>query len=164
MELVAVVAMTKDRIIATETGVPWDHPDDVSQYKNRVANNPVIVGRTTYESMLPDPPGSQHLVLSQSLEETNSKTVTIVNTVREALSVAADMDAHTIYVVGGGQTYKSLLKEYNRIVVTIVDDVINPDEYDRIVRFPEWRGDNWIRANIDDSYKDFRIEFWKSTN
>lgn len=163
MELVAVVAMTEDRIIATEDGVPWDHPEDVKQYKNRVAKSPVIVGRTTYESMLPDPPGDRHIVLSRTLNETDAPTATVAHTVRDALLAAEKIGAKTTYVIGGGQIYDALLEEYDRMIITVVEDEINPQEHDRIIKYPSWPASKWKKTRTKDSYEGFRIDFWNST-
>ena len=164
MELVAVVAMTEDRIIATEDDVPWDYPADVAQYKNRVAEHPVILGRTTYESMLPEPPGRRHIVLSRSLESVDSETATIARSPADALATAAEMDAETVYVLGGGEIYEAFLPEYDRMVISVVEYPIDHESCRRLVRFPEWDDAAWRKVSVDDSYDGFRIDFWESAD
>ncbi|MFB6252660.1 MAG: dihydrofolate reductase [Halobellus sp.] len=164
MELVAVVAMTEDRVIATENDVPWNYPADVKQYKDRVSESPVILGRQTYESMLPDPPGRRHIVLSRSLETAGPATATIARSPAEALTMAAEMDAETVYVLGGGEIYDAFLPEYDRMVISVVDYLIDHESCRRIVRFPEWDDTAWEKVSIDNSYNGFRIDFWESTD
>ena len=164
MEFVAVVAMTEDRIIATEDGVPWDYPEDVKQYKDRVSENPVIVGRTTYESMLPNPPGARQIVMSRSLESVDSPMAIVAKSVADAVAEAKNIGNKTTYIIGGGEIYNLLSDEFDRMVVTIVEDTIDPTAYDQIVCFPKWDQNRWTIYDTDDSYAGFRIEFWKRTD
>jgi len=161
MEFVAVVAMTEDRIIATEDGVPWNYPEDIKQYKQRVAGNPVIVGRTTYQSMLPNPPGASQIVLSRSLSSVDSAAAIVVESVADAVAEATNTGADTVYIIGGGEIYDILLEEYDRMVITVVEDTIDPTAYDQVIRFPKWDQNQWTIAATDGSYTGFRIEFWE---
>lgn len=164
MEFVAVVAMTEDRIIATEDGVPWDYPKDVKIYKNRVAGSPVIVGRTTYDSMLPNLPGASQIVLSRSLDSVESSTAVVAESASNAVAEATNFDTETVYIIGGSKIYDILLEEYDKMVITIVEDNINPNAYHQVLRFPKWNKEQWKMADIDDSYAGFRIEFWTRIN
>jgi len=154
--LIAVAAMTEDRIIANESGVPWTHPADVRQYKRRVADSPVVVGRRTYEEMRPDPPGRRQIVLSRSAPTYPGETVTVADGVETALAAADGAD--TVYVIGGGQVYESLLPYYDEMVLTVVDDEIEATP--GTIRFPAWDRSAWTRTRTDDSVDGFRIEFW----
>jgi dihydrofolate reductase len=157
--LVAVAAMTEDRIVADDSGVPWHHPEDVRQYKRRVADDTVIVGRTTYESMRPDPPGRRQVVLSRSVSSYPEVTTTVVDGVDAAL--AAVDECETVYVVGGGQVYEAFLPYYDEMVLTIVAAEIEATPESRY--FPAWDRSAWTRTRTDDVADGFRIEFWTRT-
>jgi dihydrofolate reductase len=161
MEIVAVVAMTEDRIIATEDGVPWDYPEDIKQYKERVSGSPVIVGRATYQAMRPDLPGASQIVLSRSLDSIDSPTAVVAESVTDAVTVATNIGDDTTYVIGGGEIYHSLLEEYDRMAITIVENTVDPAAYDYVVYFPNWNKDQWALTATDDSFAGFRIEFWE---
>lgn len=159
VNLIAVAAMTENRIIADDAGVPWHHPEDVRQYKRRVADAPVIVGRTTYEGMRPDPPGRSQIVLSRSAPTYPERSVTVVDGVDAALAAAADTGATTVYVIGGGQVYEAFLPHYDEMILTVVDDDVEAVPGARF--FPAWDRSVWMRARTDDSFDGFRIEFWE---
>lgn len=158
MQLVAVAAMTRDRLIAKDGEVPWNHPADVAQYKRRVADSPVVLGRTTFEDMYPEPPGSRQIVLSRSLDGHESPTVTVVGDVEAALEAAAATGADRVYVLGGGQVYDAFLPHYDEMVLTVVADVVDADG--DVTVFPDWDRDEWRRTRVDDAAEGFRIEFW----
>jgi dihydrofolate reductase len=157
--LIAVAAMTEDRIIADDSGVPWDHPEDVRQYKRRVADDTVIVGRTTYGGMRPDPPGRRQIVLSRSVSGYPEETATVVGGVDAAL--AAVDESETTYVIGGGQVYEAFLPHYDEMVLTVVADDVEATPETR--SFPAWDRSAWTRTRTDDAADGFRIEFWTRT-
>jgi len=159
VKLIAVAAMTEDRIIADDAGVPWDHPEDVRQYKRRVADAPVVVGRTTYEGMRPDPPGRRQIVLSRSSPTYPEETVTVVDGVEAALDTAAATGAETVYVIGGGQVYEAFLPHYDELILTVVEDAVDTTAGARF--FPAWDRSAWTLTHTDDSFDGFRIEFWE---
>lgn len=160
MDVVAIAAMTPDRVIATESGVPWDYPEDERQYKERVRDDPVVLGRRTYQSMYPDLPGRRQIVLSRSDHTADLSTAVYVTDPDEALSEARRSDAETLYVIGGGQIYALFLDDYDRMTISVVEDEVD-DDAAGVVRFPEWDRSAWEKARTDDSYSGFRIDFWE---
>lgn len=161
MNLIAVAAMTEDRLVAHEAGVPWHHPEDVRQYKRRVADAPVIVGRTTYEGMRPDPPGRRQVVLSRSVSAYPEATASVVDGVEAAIETATATGAETTYVIGGAEVYEAFLPHYDRMVLTIVADEVDPTSGARF--FPAWDRSAWTRTRTDDA-EGFRIEHWVRTD
>ena len=53
MTIVMVWAQTPGGVIAADGELPWDVPEDFEHFRLTVAGRPVIVGRTTWESMPP---------------------------------------------------------------------------------------------------------------
>jgi dihydrofolate reductase len=51
--LIAIAAMTKDRLIGSYNTLPWYIPEDLQRFKQLTRGNTVIMGRKTYDS-LPD--------------------------------------------------------------------------------------------------------------
>jgi dihydrofolate reductase len=52
MELVSVAALADNRVIGDAGELPWPSiPADKQQYRARIANDPVILGRVTFDSM-----------------------------------------------------------------------------------------------------------------
>lgn len=162
VNLIAVAAMTADRIVANESGVPWDHPEDVRQYRRRVAEDPVVVGRTTYESMRPDPPGRRHVVLSRSSPTYPEGTVTVAESVGAALEGLAASGDERAYVIGGAQVYDAFLPHYTGMALTVVEDEVA--ETDGTKRFPEWDRDDWTLTRTDEGYEGFRVDYWTRTD
>ncbi len=89
MRLVSVAAVAENGVIGNDGEVPWPHlPADVEQYRERVADSPVILGRKTFESMREDLPGSRQIVVSRSADAVDDPTALVAGGVEAALDAA----------------------------------------------------------------------------
>jgi dihydrofolate reductase len=78
MKIIAVLAMTPDRLIGNAGKLPWNIPEDLAHFQKITKNNTVIMGRKTYFS-LPKKyrplPKRRNIVLSRNdFSETESYT------------------------------------------------------------------------------------------
>lgn len=83
MRLTLIAAVDRDGSIGSKDGVPWEYPDDVEQYRERIGDEPTIIGRRTFEQMT-DPPGDPIVVTRQVDYE--APEATVANGVGEALA------------------------------------------------------------------------------
>ncbi|WP_435072811.1 dihydrofolate reductase [Halorubrum sp. HHNYT27] len=182
MQLVSVAALAENRVIGNEGGVPWpDLPEDVRQYRARVANSPVVLGRRTFESMRGDLPGSRQIVVSRTLDTVDEPTATVVDGVDAALALARELVAEpagtgatddvagelsptdsgalnspepVVYVLGGGSVYELFQPHVDRMVLSHVDGV-----YDGDTHFPAWDEAEWTVAD-ETPYEGFTVREW----
>ena len=52
MQLSIIVALSRNLLIGTETGLPWHLPADLKQFRRITMGKPVILGRKTMESCM----------------------------------------------------------------------------------------------------------------
>lgn len=91
MKLVSVAALAENRVIGNDGGVPWPElPEDVSQYRARVADSPVVLGRWTFESMREDLPGRRQIVVSRSVDSVDAPTAVVADGVDAATELARE--------------------------------------------------------------------------
>lgn len=154
MELVAVAAVAENNVIGRDTEIPWDLPEDKRQYRARIADDPVILGRRTFEWMLDDLPGRAQIVLSRSRPEYDIPTASIASSVEEAISIAERHEAPVAYVIGGAAIYALFQPHLDRMILTRVPGTYEGDAY-----YPEWEQDEWILAE-ETEYENFTIEEW----
>lgn len=155
MQLVSVAAIADNRAIGIDGELPWPSiPADKKQYRDRIANDPVILGRKTFESMLDDLPGSAQIVLSRSEQEFDVETAHHARTVDEAIELAASLGAETAYVIGGAAIYDLFQPHVDRMVLSRVDG-----EYDGDTFYPEWDDDEWwLESEVP--YDRFTLQEW----
>jgi dihydrofolate reductase len=139
MELVSVAALAENRVIGTDGELPWPSiPADRRQYRDRVADAPVVLGRKTFESMREDLPGSEQVVLSR----------------QEAIAVASSSGADRAYVLGGAGIYALFQPRLDRMVLSRVPGSYAGDAY-----YPEWNRNAWTLVE-ETEYEAFVLEQW----
>lgn len=156
MELVSVAAVADNLVIGRDGELPWDSlPEDKQQYRARIADAPVILGRRTFESMLDDLPGRAQIVLSRTEREYDIETAYHAGSVEEAVDIAASLGAETAYVIGGADVYALFQPHLDRMVLSRV-----PDEYDGDAYYPEWNPDDWELVD-ETPFAGFTVEEWE---
>jgi len=155
MELVSVAAIDETRAIGIAGELPWPSiPADKEQYRKRIADHPVILGRVTYESMLDDLPGRAQIVLSRSEQSFEVETAHYASGVDEAVEIAAGLGSETAYVIGGEKIYQLFQPHLDRMVLSRV-----PGTYDADTYYPEWNEEHWELGSTTE-YDRFMLEEW----
>ncbi|MGM0685215.1 MAG: dihydrofolate reductase [Halobacteriota archaeon] len=161
MQLVSVAALAENRVIGNDGGVPWpDLPEDVRQYRERVADSPVILGHKTFESMRGDLPGRRQIVVSRTVDAVDDPTAVVAGGVDAAIELARELvgdraDPETaVYVLGGGTIYELFQPRVDRMALSHVDGVYEGD-----TRFPAWDEVEW-RVVGETEYEGFTLREW----
>lgn len=155
MELITVAAVAENGAIGKDGELPWPSiPADKRQYRDRIAEDPVILGRVTFESMLNDLPGTAQIVLSRSQQEFDVESAHHASDVDDAIAVAESLGTDRAYVIGGAVIYDLFQPVVDRMVLSRI-----PDEYEGDASFPEWDPDEWDLVDRVE-YDDFTLEEW----
>lgn len=157
MELVSVAALAENRVIGDNGEVPWDIPADREQYRLRIADAPVILGRVTFELMRDDLPGLIQVVMSRSDHEYDTPTAFHASSVSEAVDIAKDHDSDSAYVIGGAGIFRLFQPHLDRMILSRIPGNYKGDAY-----YPEWERDNWSLVKTTD-YEEFSLEEWVRT-
>lgn len=112
--LIAIVAMSSNRVIGRDGTLPWHFPEDLKFFKRTTLGHPILMGRTTHESIGRPLPGRQNIVLSRTLAPREG--ITVIREVAELADVCAP-DA-TVFVIGGAQVYEALLPRCDGLYLT----------------------------------------------
>ena len=155
MELVSVAAVAENGVIGKDGELPWPSiPADRRQYRDRIAEWPVILGRVTFDSMREDLPGSAQIVMSRSGQALDVETATPVESVDRAIAVAESMGVDRAYVLGGAAIYELFQPHVDRMVLSRVHGSYDGDSY-----FPEWDDTEFERRETTE-YDRFTLEEW----
>ena len=159
MRLVSVAAVAENGVIGDDGAVPWPPlPADIEQYRARVDDAPVILGRRTFESMREDLPGTQQIIVSRRLETLAEPTAVVAADVEEALTLASEQTTDDVaYVLGGATIYELFQPFVDEMALSHVDG-----RYDGDARFPSWDRDEWIVA-AETEYEGFTVREWRRT-
>ncbi|WP_458187752.1 dihydrofolate reductase [Haladaptatus sp. NG-WS-4] len=145
--LVFVAAVAENGVIGRDGGMPWHYPDDLRHFKETTMGHPVVMGRTTYESIaarIDGPlPGRTNVVLSRSNPDLPDEVV-LVHGVKEALDAVAELD-DVAFVVGGATVYEQFLPHADEMMLTEIHE-----EYKGDTHFPEWNAEEWREVERDE--------------
>ena len=134
-----IVAIGKgDRALGNNNELLWHIPEDLKRFKELTLGHPIIMGRKTWES-LPEKfrplPERTNIVITRN-ESLVADGATVAASLEEALTAGRGAQGgEEIFIIGGGEIYRSALPIVDRLYLTIVDnekeaDVFFPDYSD----------------------------------
>ncbi|MCE2693592.1 MAG: dihydrofolate reductase [Verrucomicrobiota bacterium] len=114
--LIAIVAMSANRVIGREGKLPWHYPEDLKFFKRTTFGHPILMGRATFDSIGRPLPGRQNIVLSRTMAPREG--VTVIREVSELTQVCGE--AETIFVIGGARVFEELLPQCDGLYLTYI--------------------------------------------
>lgn len=159
MKINIIVAYSENRVIGNAGSLPWKLPEDMRHFKETTGNDPVVMGRKTFDS-LPDNfrplPGRQNIVLSKTkttdLLYFNPKHPELyANSFDRAIELCKlTTPGQTVWVIGGGEIYKDCIPFVDEIWASEVKGIYDGDTY-----FPEL-GNEWC-GEVVKSFEKFNV-------
>lgn len=140
MDIILIAALTKNRVIGKAGAMPWHLSVDLKRFKKQTLNNPIIMGRKTFESIGSKPlPNRRNIVITrQSLANMNSCEV--VESPAAAVELLAGSER--VFIIGGGKIYQQFLPQATHLYLTEIDAEIEGDTY-----FPQFDKSEWEITN-----------------
>ncbi len=132
-----VVAVAEGNVIGSKNDLPWYLPADLQHFKEITTGHTVVMGRTTFESIverLGKPlPNRRNIVLTRDLHFVYDDV--------EVCHDTADIPRldRDVYVIGGAQIYAATLERADRLYVTEVKARIQGDAYFPAIDTDAWR-------------------------
>jgi len=155
VELISIAAVAENGVVGEDGELPWPSlPADKRQYRARVADSPVALGRRTFDAMRADLPGSAQIVLSRTERDYDVDTAYHAESVDEAVEIAESLGSDRLYVLGGGAIYALFQPHLDRMVLSRV-----PGEYEGDTVYPDYDEREWRLAETTD-YEGFTLEEW----
>lgn len=123
--LTAVVAMTSRGVIGRDGGIPWHLSSDLRRFKRLTMGGVLIMGRRTYESIGRPLPGRRTVVITGNADWSAEGTER-AETPQLAVELASQLGGR-VFVVGGGEIYRHLLPQCDRLYLTKVWSNVDGD-------------------------------------
>ncbi len=151
-----IAALGKDRAIGKNNRLLWHIPSDLKRFKTLTLGHPVIMGRTTFDSIvaqLGKPlPGRTNIVLTRDTTW-QYEGATACHSIEEALAKAEEVDHEEVFIIGGAQIYAQALPFANRLYLTLVESDTEGDTF-----FPEYEN-LFIKKVSEESHEDEPIPY-----
>ena len=136
-----VVAMSQNRVIGINNGLPWRLPADMKWFVEVTMGKPVIMGRKTYDSIPAQyrPLRGRHNIVVTRNTTYQAPGATIVHSLEDALAVARADEPAEIIIGGGAVLYDALLPQAQRLYLTLVESDFIGDAFFPKLDWSEWQ-------------------------
>jgi len=126
-----IVAYDKNLAIGKDNTLVWRQSADLKRFKELTTGNTVVMGRKTFESIGKPLPNRRNIVITR--QDIQIEGVEIIKSIEEIKNIEED-----IFIIGGGEIYKSCLLFADRIFATEIDCEIEADTWFVDVDMSEW--------------------------
>ena len=131
-----IVAKSHNNVIGNEGNLPWHIPEDLKQFKSITMGKPMIMGRSTFESIGKALPGRKNIVMTRD-KEYQAEGISVAHNLEEALILCEQ--AREIMIIGGGEIYKLFFGIVNRLYLTNVEKYIDGDVFFPEIDLSKWK-------------------------
>ena len=149
MNLALICAMSENRVIGRDNGLPWHLPADLQYFKATTMGNCMIMGRNTWESIGRALPGRTSIVIT-SKPGYQAEGAELVGSLEKALELAQTISKSTgsaeAFVIGGAILYQAALPLADSIHLTRVHATVEGDTY--LAEFDEANWNEVSRQNF----------------
>lgn len=156
IQLVAIVAMTEDRVIGANGDLPWKLPEDLAFFKRTTKGHPIVMGRKTYESIGRPLPGRRNIVLTRDPLWSAEGVETIPRpdwlVMLPGLAHPGDTGpVNKVFIIGGSEIYKAFLPHLDEILISHVEGSYSGDTF-----FPEWK-ELFPKETVMETHEGFQV-------
>ncbi|PLX29085.1 hypothetical protein C0581_00060 [Candidatus Parcubacteria bacterium] len=153
-----IAAIAENNCIGKDNKLPWHIPEDLEHFKQLTLGNTVVMGQTTYESIigyLGKPlPGRKNVVLTRDKDFTAPDDVRIFYSIDEAFEELKD---EHVFVSGGASIYAQTIDKVDTLYITHVHQTVDGDTF-----FPEIDMNIWKEAEREDHKAFSFVKYIKS--
>src|SRR2546421_6892792 len=144
MRISFVVAASQNNVIGKNNQLLWYLPNDMKFFKNITWPMPVIMGRKTFESLHKKPLSGRIniIVTSHSDLKPEKGEIWLAGSIEQAIDKARTTDCNEVFIIGGGEIFKTAMPLADKIFLTRVEALLEGDTY-----FPEIDPADWVLSS-----------------
>jgi len=156
ISLIAMVDMG-DGIGDDKGNLLFNIPKDMAHFKKVTKGKKVVMGRKTWDSLPKKPLKNRENYVLTNQKDFKDNGAKVIHSIDDVLELSKDED---LFVIGGGEIYKSLMPYADRLIITHVHSVnINARTFFPSISPRDWKIDseNMVRHEEDDNRPSFTI-------
>ncbi|MBU9722147.1 MULTISPECIES: dihydrofolate reductase [Bacillaceae] len=139
-------AMSSNRVIGKDGDMPWHLPNDLKYFKKVTSGHPVLMGRTTFDSIGKALPKRRNIVLTRS-DDFSAEGVEVIHSLDEVNGLAREEEE--FFVIGGATVYEQLMPLAERLYVTEIHESFEGDTF-----FPAFDMEKWELVSTEEGEMD----------
>ena len=130
MKLALICAMSENRVIGRDNGLPWHLSEDLKYFRRTTMGNCMIMGRNTWESIGRALSGRTSIVITSN-SEYQAEGAEVVGSLQQAIERAEAVSKETgsteTFVIGGAVLYQAALPLADTLHLTRVHAQVEGD-------------------------------------
>jgi len=134
-----IAACSKNRVIGKDNQLICKVPGDLKRFKELTTGHPILMGRKTFESIGRPLPNRTNIVITRD-KNWKQEGCLVYNNFEDVLYI---FEKENLFIIGGGEIYKSLINLADKIELTLIDKDFDGDAY-----FPEIDS-NWTVEKVE---------------
>ncbi|MBS3944202.1 MAG: dihydrofolate reductase [Melioribacter sp.] len=139
MEKIIIAAVSKNRVIGRNGIIPWHIKEELKHFKNTTTGFPVLMGRTTWESLNKPLENRINIILTTNPDFSFSHpNVVICNSIFDALSWCEENNYSKVFIIGGEQVFEDTLKVADRMIISELKFDVEGDRFFPQIDLNEW--------------------------
>ncbi len=147
MRIVAILAMSENRVIGCHNKLPWHMPADLQHFKSLTLDKPILMGRKTFESIGRPLPGRCNIVITRD-PGFQAPGCVVVNSIEGALDAASY--SNDIFIIGGALLFEHMLPRTQRIFMTVIHHEFEGDAFFPELNMTDWQEQSRERHQADE--------------
>ena len=156
-----IAALADNRVIGKDGQIPWHLSEDLKHFNQVTMGCPVLMGRSTYESIGKPLPGRRNIVLSSTISASDASGIEVVRSISEAKELLNNTGI--LMVIGGAGVYRACLPEADTLHLTIIHGDFEGDTF-----FPDWSHLPFKKTATESFFSDslklgYEFETWKKS-
>lgn len=126
-----------DGWIGKDQGLPWHVSADLRHFKKVTTGHPVVMGRSTYDSIGHPLPNRTNIVLSH--HPVTDEGVTTFSTISSLQQWVASCRADEVAVIGGAKVFSQLLSQATVLTRTVINGHFAGDTKMPPINYDQWQ-------------------------
>lgn len=143
MIISAIAAIDRAGLIGDGIKMPWRLPRDLRRFRKLTLGKPVVMGRTTLES-LPAPLDDRLNIVLTRNRGFHAEGCRVAGSIEDALKIAEEYAGRTggneVMIIGGGAVFAETVSLWDHLLLTVVGGDFQGDTYFPLERL---KGSRW---------------------
>ncbi|HNQ42315.1 MAG TPA: dihydrofolate reductase [Saprospiraceae bacterium] len=133
----AIVAVAENGVIGDRGAMSWHLKSDFKYFKKKTLHHPIIMGRTTFESIGRPLPKRENIIITRDMFYLASGAL-IAHSVEEAMDLAARTGNEEVFIIGGAEIFRQTIGLWDKLYYTEVHMVARGDTFFPMINWDEW--------------------------
>ena len=154
MTISLIAALTRNRVIGKNNGLPWHLPDDMKYFMQTTKGHHVLMGRKNYDS-IPEKfrplPNRINILLTRQMDF-HAPNCLVVNSLDAGVDIARKAAESELFIIGGSDIYQLGFPISNRLYLTEIQAELPGDTLFPSFDKSKWEEVSRIHHPVDDRH------------